>query len=257
MNTLVFDIETVADIEQGKKYLNIEQLDDRDALEAILHHARSTSGTEFVRLPWQKVVAISVCYHSERDFKIWSLGNSQSSEQELIERFYKGIEKYTPTLVSWNGSGFDLPVLHYRALKHGISAPLYWESGQKNSDFKWNNYISRYHSRHCDLMDVMAGYQPRAFAKLDEIATLCGFPGKMGMSGNLVQQYFDDGKIDEIRAYCETDVLNTFLVYCRFELMRGSITQAQYDTRMKIVQKYIAEQEGAHWQEFGQNWQTR
>lgn len=88
------------------------------------------------------------------------------------------IEKYTPPLVSWNGGGFDLPVLHYRALVNGIAAPRYWNLGQDDRGFKFNNYISRYHMRHIDLMDVLAMYQARANAPLDALAKLCGFPGK-------------------------------------------------------------------------------
>ena len=74
-----------------------------------------------------------------------SLGTPQDNEATLIQSFYRVIEKYTPQLVSWNGGGFDLPVLHYRALVHGIPAGI---RGEDDRDFKWNNYISRYHSRH-------------------------------------------------------------------------------------------------------------
>ena len=117
---------------------------------------------------------------------MWSLGEPDSSEAELIQRFYDGIERYTPQLVSWNGGGFDLPVLHYRALIHGVAAARYWDWGDDDKEFKWNNYLSRYHTRHLDLMDVLAMYQPRANAPLDQMAKLCGFPGKLGMDGSKV-----------------------------------------------------------------------
>ena len=125
--------------------------------------------------------------------------------------------------MSWNGGGFDLPVLHYRALKHGIQAPRYWEKGESDRDFKWNNYLARFHWRHVDLMDVLANFNNRAFAKLDEIAVMLGFPGKLGMSGAKVWDTYLEGGIKEIRDYCETDVLNTWLVYLRFEYMRGNL----------------------------------
>ena len=113
---------------------------------------------------------------------MWSLGDAEASEAELVRRFFDGIEKFTPTLVSWNGGQFDLPVLHYRALLHGIAAPRYWDTGDVDREFRWNNYLSRFHERHTDLMDVLAGYQVRATASLDDIALLLGLPGKMGMS---------------------------------------------------------------------------
>jgi hypothetical protein len=130
------------------------------------------------------------------------------------------IEKYTPQLVSWNGGGFDLPVLNYRALVNGIPASRFWDLGEDDREFKWNNYISRYHARHTDLMDVLAMYQTRANAPLDALAKMCGFPGKLGMDGSQVWHAFQDGRIEEIRNYCETDVVNTYLLYCRFQLMR-------------------------------------
>ena len=110
----------------------------------------------------------------------------QSSEAELIARFFDGIEKYTPDLVSWNGSGFDLPVLHYRALKAGVQAPRYWETGEEDTSFRYNNYLSRYHWRHLDLMDVLASFQVRARASLQDVALLLGLPGKLGFSGDQV-----------------------------------------------------------------------
>jgi hypothetical protein len=139
------------------------------------------------------------------------------------------IEKHTPQLVSWNGGGFDLPVLHYRGLQHGVVADKYWDLGDDDREFKWNNYISRYHMRHLDLMDLLAMYQPKNNAPLDAMAKLCGFPGKLGMDGSQVYGAYLDGKLDEIRRYCETDVMNTYLVYCRFQKMRGGLTEKEYD----------------------------
>lgn len=111
----------------------------------------------------------------ENSFRVWSLENKEGSEAELIQRFFDGIDKYTPQLVSWNGGGFDLPVLHYRSLIHGIQALHYWDTGDNNREFKWNNYIGRYHARHLDLMDMLALYQSRAAVPLDDIAKLVGF----------------------------------------------------------------------------------
>ena len=117
--------------------------------------------------------------------------------------------------MSWNGSGFDLPVLHYRGLIHGVQCARYWDQGEDDKEFKWNNYISRYHSRHLDLMDLLAMYTGRANAPLDELARLIGFPGKLGMDGSKVWEAYQQGKLDEIRNYCETDVANTYLVFAR------------------------------------------
>ena len=164
------------------------------------------------------------------------------------------IERYSPMLVSWNGSGFDLPVLHYRALRHGIQAPRYWELGETDRDFKWNNYLSRFHWRHVDLMDVLAGFQNRGRASLDQTAVLLGFPGKLGMSGAAVWDRFLRGRIREIRDYCETDVLNTWLVYLRFEFMRGKLDSGQLAREFSLVRSTLEAANEAHLGEFLSAW---
>ena len=255
MNVLVFDIETVPDLEAGRRLYGLDGLSDEDVAKAMFHLRRQeTGGSDFLKLHLHRVVAISAVLRSRDALKVWSLGEPQSDEQELVQRFYDGIDKFTPTLVSWNGGGFDLPVLHYRALKHGISAPRYWDTGDDDRDFKWNNYLSRYHARHTDLMDVLSGYQARAVAPLDEVASMLGFPGKMGMSGAKVWDAFLAGGIADIRNYCETDVLNTYLVYLRFELMRGKLTPAEYHAECLQLRDYLKAENKPHFDEFLSAW---
>ncbi len=252
---LVFDIETVPDTE-GLRTLNGLSADTPDAqvAEIAFQQRRQATGGDFLQHHLHRVVAIS-CTLRERDsFRVWSLGLAEDSEAEIIRRFFEGIEKYTPQLVSWNGGGFDLPVLHYRALMHGIQAPRYWDMGEDDREFKWNNYISRYHTRHLDLMDLMALYQPRANAPLDQIAQLCGFPGKLGMDGSKVWDAFQNGEISAIRNYCETDVVNTYLVFLRFQLMRGVLTPVQYREECELVRSQLGKIDAAHWREFLAAW---
>ncbi|MDJ0871060.1 MAG: 3'-5' exonuclease [Gammaproteobacteria bacterium] len=254
MNTLVFDIETVPDVDAGRRLYDLDGLDDKHVGEIMFQKRREEAGTEFLRHHLHRVVAISAVLRSGDRCKVWSLGETASSEAELIQRFFDGLDRYSPTLVSWNGNGFDLPVLHYRGLLHGVSAPRYWETGDEDSSFRWNNYLNRYHHRHTDLMDVLSSYQARAGARLDEVATMLGLPGKMGMSGAQVWERFLKGDIAGIRDYCETDVLNTFLVYLRFELMRGRLTRDGYERECKLVRETLAREERAHLQEFLAAW---
>lgn len=254
MNVMVFDIETIPDVEGGRRLYGLDGLGDKEVASVMFHKRRQETGTEFLRHHLQRIVAISVVLRSRDTVKVWSLGEPDAPESELIQRFFDGLERFTPTLVSWNGGGFDLPVLHYRALVHGIAAPRYWENGEEDQSFRWNNYLSRYHQRHTDLMDVLSGYQARAVAPLDEIATLLGFPGKMGMSGALVWDNYLDGNIAGIRNYCETDVLNTYLVYQRYELMRGRISAQEYQSELQRVRDYLHAENKAHFNEFLSNW---
>ena len=255
MNTLVFDIETIPGIETGRRLFNLEGLTDKDAAEAMFVMRRAqTGGNEFLRHHLHKVVAISVVMSTKEKLSVWSLGDVHAGEAELIQRFFEGLDRYSPMLVSWNGRGFDLPVLHYRALLHGISAPRYWETGGEDQSFKWNNYLNRFHERHTDLMDVLSGYEVRAIAPLTEIASMCGFPGKMGMSGDKVWEYYLAGDLESIRNYCETDALNTWLVFLRYELMRGRKTKEGYEAECKKVRDLLKTENKPHFNEFLKAW---
>jgi len=255
--SLVFDIETVPDVESGRRLYDLENLNDDDVARAMRTlRIQKTGGSDFLAHPQHRIVAISAVLRSPEKLKVWSLGGAQSTERELLERFFHGIERFKPMLISWNGSGFDLPVIHYRALKHSVTAPLYWESGDEIRDFRYNNYLNRYHSRHLDLMDVLAGYQPRAFSSLDEIAVILGLPGKMGMSGGKVWDFFRAGKNGKIRAYCETDALNTYLIYLHFEKIRGALDDSGFEGETQRLADLLGSSDEPHLAEFLAQWRA-
>jgi 3'-5' exonuclease len=256
--TLVFDIETIPDVPGLRRLYKLPaHLSDREVAELAFERRRQTSGNEFLPLHLHRVVAIACALRERNNFTVWSLGAADESEGALIQRFYEGIEKYTPQLVSWNGGGFDLPVLHYRSLVHGVQARRYWEMGDEDREFRYNNYIGRYHTRHLDLMDLLALYQLRASVPLDELAQLLGFPGKLGMGGAQVWDAYQRGELESIRNYCETDVVNTYLVFLRFQLMRGALTHEAHDDEVELVRSTLARSVAPHWQQFLTAWPSR
>ena len=255
MPVLVFDIETVPDVAGVRKLNDVDAtVPDAQVAAMAFQLRRQAVGHDFLPLHLHRVIAIS-CALCDRDaFRVWSIGGEGDSEGEIIQRFFDGIEKYTPQLVSWNGAGFDLPVLHYRGLIHGVRAPRYWDTGNDDREFRYNNYISRYHMRHCDVMDLLALYQGRAVAPLDEIAQLLGLPGKLGMDGSQVWDAYQAGRLSDIRNYCETDVVNTYLVFLRFEAMRGAITVDECRNQFERVRETLARSTEPHWQLFLSRW---
>jgi 3'-5' exonuclease len=254
MNILVFDIETIPDVELGRRLYGLEGLSDAQVAKAMFTLRRNVTGGEFLSLEQHRVVAISCVLRSREGLRVWSLGDPSSTETELIERFYDGIEKFTPDLVSWNGAGFDLPVLHYRALRAGIQATRYWQTGDDDSAFRYNNYLSRYHWRHTDLMDVLSGFQSRARVSLENAACLLGLPGKLGFSGAQVWDAWLAGDVVRIRRYCETDVLNTYLLYLRFDLMRGRLSPERYAEELEKVRSVLRLGKEPHFAEFLHAW---
>jgi hypothetical protein len=259
---LVFDIETVPDADGLRAVWGL-QGDDATVVQTALERRREqTGGSDFLPLHLHKVAVISMLMRDDDGLRVASLGlkadehATADDESRTVQAFFKTIERFAPTLVSWNGSGFDLQVLNYRCLVHGVSAPRFWDQGEDDRDFRYNNYISRYHNRHTDLMDLLALYNGRANAPLDQMARLCGFPGKLGMDGSQVWPAWHAGRRREVRDYCETDVANTWLMWCRFQLLRGAFDRASYDAQIAFTRDALAALPGAHWREFLQAWPT-
>jgi predicted PolB exonuclease-like 3'-5' exonuclease len=256
---LVFDIESIPDVVGLRALRQMDASADDDAVYAAEIADRTARGkSDFMPLYLQRVLVISCVFRNGDGLRVHSLVDREidgtSQEGRVIQSFFNMIERHTPQLVSWNGGGFDLPVLHYRGLRHGAVASKYWDMGEDDREYKWNNYIGRYHLRHLDLMDLLAMYQPRAAAPLDAMAKLCGFPGKLGMDGSQVYGAYKEGRTDEIRRYCETDVMNTYLLYCRFQKMRGGFTEAEYEKEVALVRETLGGIDESHWREYLAAW---
>jgi hypothetical protein len=254
VNTLVFDIETVPDVAFGRRLYDLGDLTDAQVAKAMFARRRQDSGGDFLPLEQHRVVAISCALRSGDGLRLWSLGEPDAPEAELLQRFFDGIGKLSPDLVSWNGSGFDLPVLGYRALLWGIQAPRFWETGAGDVEFRYNNYLGRYHWRHTDLMDVLSGFSSRNRVSLANMACLLGLPGKLGFGGEQVWETFQRGDTLGIRRYCETDVLNTYLIHLRFERLRGRLGADEYRAEVGRVREYLRASSEPHLAQFLAAW---
>jgi hypothetical protein len=251
---LVFDIETIPDCAGIRKLHDLpDDVSDQEAAEVAFQKRRAQNGSDFLPTHLQRVVVISCILRDDDGIKIFSIGEPEVDEATAIQRFYEGINRYVPQIVSWNGRGFDLPVLAARGLIHGVTAACFWDTGADNKDFKWSNYINRFHDRHMDLMDVLAMYGSRG-SPLDELAQLCGFPGKLGMDGSEVWNAYGRGEIKAIRDYCETDTANTYLLYLRFQLMRCAFTAERYASEVAVLRAALEKANGVHWREFLSRW---
>lgn len=243
---LVFDIETIPDTAVVPRLTGLDEPDEnarRAALEA--YHLEVTEGRNpFPRQPFHRIVAIAfLLAEIERDgtresyflHELRAGGTGHSSEAELVAGFFQFLERRQPRLVTFNGRGFDLPVLKYRAMVHGIAAPVLYQSGDK-----WSSYAHRYSEDwHCDLQDVLSDHGASARIKLGEVCAALGFPGKIGVDGSMVAEMWDQKKIGAIRDYCETDVLNTYLVYLRHMLHRGTLTRESYNRAVADIVSLI------------------
>jgi len=232
----VFDIETIPDTDAVPGLTGVSDPDVAVRRQALTDYHLSVTGGKnaFLRQPFHKVVAISFLdaeigedggretYHLN---ELRSGGREDFEEKLLVQGFFQHLRAHRPRLVSFNGRGFDLAVLRYRAMVHGIDAGFLYSMGDR-----WNSYTARYSDDwHCDLMDVLSDYGASARVGLQEVCAVMGLPGKIGVNGADVAGLVDSGKVGAVRDYCETDVLNTYLVYLRHMLHRGRINTDGYN----------------------------
>lgn len=232
---LTFDIETLTDVKSGAHLYGLD-LPEADLNSALAKLRRQESGTDFQRLPLHEIVCISGLWLDEHGMKMFSFSREHDSEAEILTKFLSIFDKRHPTLISWNGSQFDLPVILFRAMYHGLSAPSLFDQGEIDTQKRYNNYQNRYHQRHVDLMDAMAMFHGRHFMKLDDAAHLLGFPGKRGDGAYRVPEYVRGQQWQVLTSYCEGDVLNTWLIYLRWLLLKG---QLQLTDHQHLVQSTI------------------
>lgn len=264
-NIFVFDIETIPDTSVVEK-LTGSKTEDELALRKELEDYSSeiSGGNTFPRQPFHKVVAISFLEAEIETLKdgsefyrltdVRTGGNEESTEEEIIKGFFNYLSKNPSRLISYNGRTFDLPVLKYRAMKYGVSAPWLFKSGDK-----WNNYQQRYSlDWHCDLLEAFSDFGASARCKMDEICSIMGIPGKLTTDGSQVADLFDSGKIKEIRDYCETDVINTYLLYLNFQVHSGSLSKENFlkcnVDLMDYLKSFKNDESKKHFCEFLDQW---
>jgi predicted PolB exonuclease-like 3'-5' exonuclease len=238
INYLVFDIETRVDkdlvkqIYDAENSLTLEQAYDT-ARDRILE--RSGQQSDFFPIPFHVPIAISTLQADEK-YRIRSLGcfgADRYSELELVSKFWESFER-ARTLVTFNGRTFDLPVLESRAMKHGLSLPRYFAAGEGRSTFRGSRYSDTYHIDLCDYLSNFGAYPRNA---LNLWAKLTGLPGKYTIAGEDVEYLFRQGRQKEVNQYCMTDVLQTYLLFLRVELLRGRMDKAAYDAAMAAAQE--------------------
>lgn len=228
MNAIVaFDLETIPDVVAGSRMLGIPGGVADVAAAMLIRRQLETGGrTDFLKPGYHQVAAIgaAVVWFDNGNPNVGLKSWSGADEPRILASFLKRL-KVRPQLVSWNGSGFDLPVIRYRSLIHGISAaPLYGPQDQR----QWDSYAYRYGEAHVDLMDALDGYGASPAHSLDEMAKLAGLPGKTITTGAQVSELAFAGEWARIDDYVLDDAMQTLLLFLRWQLSRGRIERKVY-----------------------------
>ncbi len=214
---IVWDLETVPDLPGFAAANGLSGKSDAEVLEAI--------GDKFPKHIYHSIVCIGalVAHREQGCWIVDALGAphiGERTEKQLIAAFVDKIAELSPQLVTFNGNSFDLPVLRYRAMINEVSAP----------GLSARPYFNRYSEDALDLCDVLSSFSAQGKATLHEISKIMGLPGKPdGIDGGEVHRYFREGRIKEIADYCETDIVNTYRVWLRYELFRGRLSPSDYE----------------------------
>jgi 3'-5' exonuclease len=158
----------------------------------------------------------------------------------ITENFWRGWEVYRrPTLVSFNGRGFDLPLLELSAFRFGLSVPGWFGTSGKSAEQPRNRYNTQHH---IDLCELLTNFGSTRFnGGLNLAANLLGKPGKMGIQGHMVQDLYDAGEIQKINEYCRCDVLDTYFVFLRTRVLLGQLTLEAEQQLVAQVKRWLEE----------------
>ncbi|PAF47109.1 3'-5' exonuclease [Helicobacter sp. 12S02634-8] len=248
----VFDIETVPDVGLiQKSFPHIQASSELEICQQAMAEQREKSGSDFLPLYYHQVISIASVIADEhgRFKKVGNFGKNATKasgeleEVDLLQEFFKFFDKHQPKLVSFNGRGFDVPVLLLRAMRYNLSVCAYYEQDNiAHNKSKWENYRQRFSERfHTDLLDSLGHFGMARNLRLDGVCAMLNIPGKYDMSGDQVYQIYYDKHQDmaqkrtQIDTYCQSDVLNTYWVYLKYELLKGAITLSDY---MSILEEF-------------------
>jgi predicted PolB exonuclease-like 3'-5' exonuclease len=225
----IFDIETIPDVELIKKVYDIKS-DGLDACNEAFVIQKEKTGSSFLPISFHVSVVISAVIADEN-------GNFQKvnsivkdTEKEILKTFLGFIDRHNPKLITFNGRGFDIPMIMTRAMKYNFSCPAYFNQNDtlKNKT-KWDNYRARYSDKfHIDLMDTISEFGAVRGLNLDTLCSMSGLPGKFDVHGDQVTDLYFNNEMDQIAQYCESDVLNTYWLYLKYQILNGNLLLQDY-----------------------------
>jgi len=245
----IFDCETIPDIELIRRNFDLEELSDPAAIEAAQSlYAETHNGSTFLPLPYHRVVALSAVIADDfgNFIKVGDFGEGSDEELKIIRHFFDFIEERNPKLVSFNGRGFDMPMLLIRAMKYNLSFPAWFDQNNPQlNKTKWENYRQRFAEEfHTDLLETLGNFGAVRNLKLDLLCTMAGIPGKYDVSGDQVTDLYYAGQLEKIREYCQSDVLNTYWLWLKYELLKGKLTLEDYARFLGTMKEKIPQDQG-------------
>ena len=259
---LVFDVEGAGDGELiARTRYPDESPSPEEAVARYRDELRAGGGRDIIPPTFTKPVSIVVAKVS-RDYRLLDvsvLDEPAFRPPEMVRRFWAGWKHYGGCpLVTYNGRGYDLPVLELAAFRYGLAIPEWFNLDARSFEQSRHRYNL---DSHIDLMDLVSNFgAARVDGGLQLLSTLIGKPGKTSLDGSLVQEYYEAGRLAEINDYCRSDVLDTYFVFLRTRVLLGKITLEEEQELVQHAKTWIEahaeeEQAYAHYLEHWGKWQ--
>ena len=247
---VAFDIETIPDPEIGRRILGIPGTDEDVVTEMVHRRLEETGGsTEYPQLPWHRIVTICATTLDPRtgSFEVRALGGHEFDERSHLEGFFGLVsgKEDAPRLVSWNGNGFDLPVIRYRSIMLGVCAPDFY---RVDGPWRWNNYENRYHDMHLDVMDVLSGYGASTRVGLHTFGEVLGLPGKSFLE-RAVYAHVLQNEAGRVVEYCKLDTIETILVFLVWGCHCGWLARERLRELVDELRRTLGRETFAGWRD--------
>lgn len=239
----VFDVESVADAELvAKVRYPGEAFSPADALRRYREELIAKHDSDFIPYTFQVPISIVVAKVAEdyRLLDLVSLDEGSYRPHVMTEKFWRGWEAYkTPTLVSFNGRTFDVPLLELAAFRFGLPLARWFNVSAKAYDQPRNRYNTE---AHLDLCDILTNFGASRFnGGLNLAAHLLGKPGKIDVKGHMVQDLYEQRRWDEISSYCRCDVLDTYFVFLRSSVVMGNLKLSDEQQIVTETKQWLTE----------------
>lgn len=258
---LIFDVEAVGDgdLIQRVRYPD-DLLSPREAIQRYQSELLEQTGRDV--LPPTFVVPISVAVAKvSGDYRLQDLTVLDAPlfrPEHIVRRFWQGWEHYgRPTFVTFNGRGYDLPLMEFGAFRHGISLPAWFNVQSRSFEQSRNRYNI---DKHLDLQDLFSNFSAvRVNGGLNLMANLIYKPGKSGIDGSQVQDLYFDGQVEKINDYCRCDVLDTYFVFLRSRVLIGRLSLEDEQMLVEDTREMLKSQADEHpaYQHYLEYWDRR
>ncbi|MCH8828293.1 MAG: 3'-5' exonuclease [Planctomycetes bacterium] len=259
---LIFDVEAVADGDLiSRVHYSGESLSADESIQRYRTELLEQKGNDVIPVTFMLPISVAIAKVGA-DFRLHDLTVLDAPEYrpaEICRRFWQGWLHYNrPTFVTFNGRGYDLPLMELAAYRYGISIPAWFNVNARSYEQSRNRYNT---DTHIDLMDFVSNFGAiRVVGGLNVLANLVGKPGKTGIDGSQVQEMYQAGRSAEINDYCRCDVLDTYFVFLRTRVLSGKLPLADEQTLVAETKKWLQEQAEttpayAHYLENWGDWQ--